>query len=305
MKKMYHLIPCLKFRFIIVFIWILLTTSVKAEDVHVTSPELQLANIYHADILLQDYWVSEKLDGVRAYWNGSQFVSKQGNIYQAPKWFIKGFPRFALDGELWLGRGQFDTLSGIVRKQAPIDDEWQRGSYQVFDLPESDDDFNIRIKKLTSFFASANIPSWLKRIPQYKVKNEQELMLKLKQLEDIKGEGLMLHKGASFYHGGRDDDILKLKTYQDAEARVLAHLPGKGKYEGALGALLVEAVNHSQKGKIFKIGTGFSDSERNNPPDIGSIITYKYFGLTSNSLPRFASFMRIREKLASTHRETL
>lgn len=302
---MYHLIPCFKSKFIIVFIWTLLTISVKAEEVHVTSPEFQLANIYHADILLQDYWVSEKLDGVRAYWNGSQFVSKQGNIYQAPKWFIKGFPGFALDGELWLGRGQFDSLSGIVRKQEPIDDEWQRVSYQVFDLPESDDDFNTRIKKLTSFFSHGNIPSWLKLIPQFKVKNEQELMLKLKQLEDIKGEGLMLHKGTSFYHGGRDDDILKLKTYQDAEARVLDQLPGKGKYTNALGALLVEAVNHSQKGKTFKIGTGFSDLERHNPPAIGSIITYKYFGLTSKGLPRFASFMRIREKLTRVHPETL
>lgn len=296
MKKMHHLSPCLKSNFIIVCIWLLLAASPRADEVGAKLPELQLANIYHSEIQLQDYWVSEKLDGVRAYWNGSQFISKQGNIYQAPEWFIQGFPSFALDGELWLGRGQFDSLSGIVRKQEPIDQEWQRVSYQVFDLPESDVDFNKRVSQLTTFFSNENISPWLKLIPQFKVKNEQELQAKLEQVEDHKGEGLMLHKGTSFYHVGRDDDILKLKTYRDAEARVLAHLPGKGKYTEALGAILVEAVNHVQKGKTFKIGTGFSDLERHNPPDIGSVITYKYFGLTSKGLPRFASFMRIREQ---------
>jgi DNA ligase-1 len=296
MKKMHNLIPCLKSKFIIVFIWILLTTWVEAEVVDAKSPELQLANIYHSDIQLQDYWVSEKLDGVRAYWSGHQFVSKQGNVYQAPEWFTQYFPAFALDGELWLGRAQFDSLSGIVRKQEPIDQEWQKVTYQVFDLPENSADFDERLAYLTNYFVRVNTPTWLKLIPQYKVKNEQELSLRLKEIEENKGEGLMLHKGTSFYHGGRDDDLLKLKTYQDAEARVMGHLPGKGKYEDALGALFVEAVNHVQKGKTFKIGTGFSDLERNNPPDVGSIITYKYFGLTSKGLPRFASFMRIREE---------
>tara|TARA_R110001592_G_scaffold178141_1_gene418795 strand:- start:7735 stop:8718 length:984 start_codon:yes stop_codon:yes gene_type:complete len=295
-EKMHYLSPCWKSKFIIVFIWILLTTSVKADEVDTKSPELQLANIYHSEIDLQDYWVSEKLDGVRAYWDGRRFVSKQGNAYHAPVWFTENFPAFALDGELWLGRAQFDRLSGIVRKQEALDQEWQKVSYQVFDLPESDDDFNARLSQLTSYFENGHFPPWLKLIPQYKVNNEQALLLKLKAIEAIKGEGLMLHKGRSFYHGGRDDDLLKLKTYQDAEARVVGHLPGKGKYENALGALLVEAVNHVQKGKSFKVGTGFSDFERHNPPDIGSIITYKYFGLTSNGLPRFASFMRIREE---------
>jgi DNA ligase-1 len=292
---MHNLYLYLKSKLIVLFICILLSTWVEADKVDALSPVLQLANIYHSEIKLQDYWVSEKLDGVRAYWDGRRFFSKQGNVYQAPLWFIANFPAFALDGELWLGRAQFDSLSGFVRKQEPIDQEWLKVSYHVFDLPENSANFDERLAYLTNYFARDNTPEWLKLIPQYKVKNEQELSIKLKEVEDIKGEGLMLHKGSSFYHGGRDDDLLKLKTYQDADARVMAHLSGKGKYTQALGALLVEAVNHVQKGKTFKIGTGFSDLERNNPPDVGSIITYKYFGLTSKGLPRFASFIRIRE----------
>jgi DNA ligase-1 len=86
---------------------------------------------------------------------------------------------------------------------------------------------------------------------------------------------------------------LKLKTYEDAEAVVIAHLPGKGKYQGMMGALLVEMPDQRR----FKIGTGFSDAQRADPPPIGSTITYKYFGKTSTQLPRFASFLRVRNEL--------
>jgi len=278
-----------------IIIWILASTSAIAFEANIHAPPLQLANTYHSEIQVQDYWVSEKLDGVRAYWNGHQFISKQGNIYQAPEWFTKDFPPFALDGELWLDRGKFDALSGIVRKELPLDKEWQRITYQVFDLPEHQANFDERLAYLKNYFLKEQAPVWLKLIPQYKVQNEQELLLKLKGIEALRGEGLMLHKGSSFYHDGRDDDLLKLKTYQDAEAQVIGHLPGKGKYSEALGALLVTALNHEAKGKTFKIGTGFSDLERQNPPQIGATITYKYYGLTSKGLPRFASFMRIRE----------
>ena len=259
------------------------------------APALQLANTYKAEVQLKDYWVSEKLDGVRAYWNGEAFISKQGQTYHAPSWFTHDFPRFALDGELWLTRAKFDELSGIVRKQNPVDEEWQKVSYHVFDLPGSDKNFDERLEYLRRFFAITTVPSWLHLIPQYKVENSAILQDKLKQIETLNGEGLMLHKGSSYYHAGRDDDLLKLKTYQDAEAQVIGYLPGKGKYVGALGALLVIALNHEAKGETFKIGTGFSDHERLNPPELGAIITYKYYGLTSKGLPRFASFMRIRE----------
>lgn len=258
-------------------------------------PELQLANLYSPGIDLHNYWVSEKLDGVRAYWNGRQLLSKQGHVYQAPAWFLKDLPDFALDGELWLDRGQFDRLSGIVRKLNPIDEEWAQVSYQVFDLPEHPGNFNQRLQVLQTYFLQHTTPPWLYLVPQFKVTKATELNQLLTQVVADKGEGLMLHKGSSHYHAGRDDDLLKLKTYEDAEAIVLEHLPGKGKHQGRLGALLVKAVNHRQQDKIFRIGTGFSDQQRENPPPIGGLITYKYFGLSSKGVPRFASFMRVRK----------
>jgi DNA ligase-1 len=101
----------------------------------------------------------------------------------------------------------------------------------------------------------------------------------------------MLHRGSSLYVGKRNGDLLKLKPYEDAEAVVIKHLPGKGKFTNMMGAIIVEIP----EGKQFKIGTGFTHKERYNPPEIGSTITYQYRGKSKNGIPRFASFLRIRE----------
>jgi DNA ligase-1 len=276
------------------FVFLVSALCVSAGD-KTLAPALQLANNFHPHIQLDNYWVSEKLDGVRAYWNGQQLLSKQGYVYQAPGWFLEDFPEFALDGELWLDRGKFDRLSGIVRKQQAIDEEWALVSYQVFDLPEHPGNFDERLKILQDYFQHTPTPAWLYLIPQFKVSSQRALEKLLNTVVADQGEGLMLHKGTSYYHAGRDDDLLKLKTYDDAEAIVLDYLPGKGKHEGRMGALLVKAVNHQQRDKVFRIGTGFSDAQRENPPPIGGLITYKYFGLSSNGVPRFASYMRVRE----------
>jgi len=257
-------------------------------------PELQLANRYHPDITIQHYWVSEKLDGVRAYWDGSKLVSKQGNIYRAPAWFTAGFPDFPLDGELWLARNSFEKLSGIVRKKQAISDEWRTVTYQIFDLPKSPKTFDERLTFLRMFFKNNPLPDWLRLIKQYKVENHDDLMRQFDTVIDQGAEGLMLHLGTSYYHNRRDDELLKLKRHSDAEAKVISHFSGKGKYQGMLGSMLVEAVNKTQKMTRFKLGTGFSDEQRRQPPPVGSLISYKYFGLTSKGVPRFASFMRVR-----------
>lgn len=101
----------------------------------------------------------------------------------------------------------------------------------------------------------------------------------------------MLHKGSAFYLPGRSQNLLKVKRYQDAEARVIGYLPGKGKYRGMLGALLVESKDNIR----FRLGTGFTDQQRQVPPALGAWVTYKFYGLTARGIPRFASFVRVRE----------
>ena len=252
-------------------------------------PDLLLANIYTPNIPLKNYWISEKLDGVRAFWNGANFVSRQGNIFHAPEWFTRVLPKTELDGELWLGRGKFDQLSGLVRRASPDDIDWQNIKFMIFELPNHTGTFDERLKRQKQIVAEINAPH-IQLVEQFKISSHEALNKKLDEIVEQGAEGLMLHLGSSLYKSGRSDDLLKLKKYQDAEAVVIAHVTGKGKYTGMLGSLLVETPDKRR----FKIGTGFSDAERKNPPAIGATITYKYFGLTGRGIPRFASFMRVR-----------
>ncbi len=251
------------------------------------APPLTLAKTYQGEVDLEQYWVSEKLDGVRAYWNGQQLISRQGNIYPAPAWFTKGFPSQALDGELWLGRQQFQTLLSIVRKKQAIDSEWKKVKYFVFDQPELDLPFSLRLKNLQQLVSASNNP-YLHSVKQFRINNPEQLQQQLDRVVTLGGEGLMLHHADAYYHAGRNNNLLKVKPYYDAEAEVIVHIPGKGKYQGMMGSLLVRTA----AGIEFKIGSGFSDLERNNPPEIGSMITYKFYGKTDKGIPKFASFLR-------------
>ena len=276
-----------RYLFLIVLACAPFTTLLAKQNV----PNVLLAQEYKAGIDVQQYLVSEKFDGMRAIWDGKTFYTRRGNEIHAPAWFTKGLPKTPLDGELWLSRGQFDALSGAVRKDVPIDAEWQHITYNVFELPDAPGTFEARAKHIVETVKQANIP-YLKVVEQFRVKNEAALNLRLKQVVAKGGEGLMLHRADAQYETGRSAALLKLKLLYDAEASVVAHTAGRGKYKGKLGALVVE----TPEGIRFKLGTGFSDTQRENPPKIGSLVTYTYKDKTKNGKPKFASFLRVRNE---------
>lgn len=255
------------------------------------APALLLAETYQPSIKLSDYWVSEKYDGYRAYWNGTHLLSRQGNIFHAPAWFTQKFPAQRLDGELWLGRQRFESLASIVTQTTPHKD-WSKVRFMVFDLPDSDEVFDQRLETLAKIIKTDTSP-YLSLVAQTKYSSHQQLFQQLDKLVAQGGEGLMLHHGQSKYRAGRSTDLLKLKPLEDAEATVLKHQLGKGKYKGMMGALLVELPN----GLRFRIGTGFSDQQRQSPPSIGAVITFQYSGLTKRGIPRFARFKRVRNDI--------
>lgn len=253
-------------------------------------PALLLANVLQSQTDVAQYWVSEKLDGVRAIWNGRELRFRSGRRVNAPAWFTEHFPPQPLDGELWLGRGEFDRLSGIVRKEQPDDAEWRQVRYMLFELPDAPGTFSERIARMQEMVEAARIP-WLQAVEQFRVRDRAELQQRLSKVLKQRGEGLMLHLADAPYATGRSDVLLKLKPWLDAEATVIEHLPGKGKYRGMLGALRLEMPD----GKRFNLGTGFSDAVRRNPPPVGALVTYRYRELNQNGLPRFASYLRVRE----------
>jgi len=254
-------------------------------------PVILLAEIYRGQVDVSRYLVSEKLDGVRAIWDGEVLRFRSGNVVPAPAWFLAGLPKTPLDGELWLGRGQFDRLSGIVRREQPDDAEWRAVRYMIFELPGAPGSFSERAVAIRQLVAQADVP-WLAEIGQFPVVDRSELEKRFKTVVAAGGEGLMLHLADAPYVGGRSDVLLKMKPWADAEAVVIAHLPGKGKYLGQLGALRVRTPD----GREFALGSGLSDAQRRNPPPLGATVTYRYRDLTARGLPRFASFLRIRQE---------
>ena len=234
------------------------------------------------------YRVSEKLDGVRALWDGSSLRFRSGRTIAAPTWFLAKLPKTPLDGELWLGRGKFDALSGRVRKAQPVDAEWEQVRYMVFELPQGAGSFAERAALLKLVVRSA---AWsqLQGVEQFRLPSLAVLRDRLKAVNAEGGEGLMLHLASAPYTTGRSDVLLKFKSLADAEAEVIGYVPGKGKYTGMTGALEVRAAD----GQRFRLGTGLSDTERKNPPAVGTIVTYTFRDVTPSGKPRFASYLRI------------
>ncbi|MCM2296859.1 DNA ligase [Rhodoferax sp.] len=252
-------------------------------------PALMHAKHWASGLDPNPYLVSEKLDGVRAFWDGQSLRFRSGLPIAAPDWFIAGLPKTPLDGELWLGRGRFDELSGTVRKKLPLEAEWRQLRYMIFDLPGATGSFAERTQRINALLAEVRQP-WLQAVAQSQIPNAISLQALLKQTVKAGGEGLVLHRANALWSPGRSDALFKLKPMPDDEARVLAHLPGKGRHAGRMGALLLALPD----GQQFALGTGFSDAQRADPPPVGAIVTYRYRDRTPRGLPRFASFVRVQ-----------
>tara|TARA_R110001632_G_scaffold82802_2_gene183610 strand:+ start:24185 stop:25024 length:840 start_codon:yes stop_codon:yes gene_type:complete len=255
-------------------------------------PQVQLATRFSESTRAEDYLVSEKYDGIRAIWTGEVLMTRQGNPIHAPEWFTDKLPTVWLDGELWSKRNDFEFVMSTVRKNIPVDSEWRNIHYMIFDAPDAEKTmtFAERSQRYTQLILDLNLPHVIP-IKQFTVSSNQELHRVLDDYVKKGAEGLILHRKLARFESGRTDNLLKLKPHMDAEAKVIKILNGSGKYDGMMGSILVEMPS----GIRFKIGSGFSDEERRTPPKLGEYVTYKYHGFTERGIPRFASFLRIRD----------
>jgi len=233
--------------------------------------------------------VSEKFDGVRALWDGTRLRFRSGREVAAPRSFLARLPREPLDGELWLGRGRFEALAGLVRRNEPDEAAWRELRYLVFELPGASGDFATRAARCATLVAQVGWAQ-LAAVEHERLADRASLRRRLASVVAAGGEGLMLHRADAPVLSGRSDALLKLKPLQDADAVVVDHVPGRGRHAGRLGALRVRRDD----GLVFDLGTGFSDAERIAPPPTGSTVTYTYRGQTAAGVPRFASFLRVR-----------
>lgn len=261
--------------------------------------DLLLAKPFDPDKHDCSNWIaSEKLDGVRAYWDGVRNLwSRQKKIINAPTWFTGALPSdIPLDGELFAGRGNFQFLVGAVRKNIEniVDDEWRQVHYDVFDIPLSKKPYIERIQQLRELENDI-----LKPCKTWVINSNEELLKQLDEISKEGAEGIMVREPFSKYEWKRSSTLLKLKVRYDSEGIVIGHQEGTGKYTGMLGALIVETVGDDNlgipKGKKFKIGTGFTDVQRNQELyPLGTVVTFLFTELTKSKIPRFPVFDRIR-----------
>jgi DNA ligase-1 len=252
-------------------------------------PAMWLANLYQGNEKLTDYWVSEKYDGIRGYWDGRQLLSRSGKALNPPNWFVQTWPTQPFEGELWAGLGQFEQAASVIQQKQASDSAWRAMRFMIFDAHTPTQAFAERIVRYQNIVKQIGKP-WVQAVTQSQVPSHAALKAMLNKTVQAGGEGLVLHLGSSLYQSGRNSDVLKVKLHADAEAKVVSHEAGQGKHAQRLGALWVE----TPQGLRFKLGTGYTDAQRENPPDVGQWVTYRYRGLTDQGVPRFASFVRIR-----------
>ncbi len=256
-------------------------------------PDLFLLKTYDGSQDVVGWVMSEKLDGVRGLWDGKQLLSRGGKVLHAPHWFVRDFPPFALDGELWTKRADFENISSIVRRKKP-DNRWMQVSYNIFEVPDQAGGLLQRLAVLGDYLQH-HPSNHLKIIPQTRVRSKSKLQQFLAQISAGGGEGAVLRNPLTPYQTGRLSSALKVKKYLDSECVVRAILPGKGKYTGKMGSISCAMTEPIAGERLLKIGSGFSDAMRIQPPPVGSTITFKYYGLTKKGKPRFPVFMRVRK----------
>ena len=250
---------------------------------------VQLASDWSPGRSPQGFLISEKFDGVRAVWDGRQLRFRSGRVIVAPDWFVRALPDHPLDGELWLGRGQFDRLSGVVRQRSPQDNAWRAVHYLVFDAPGLAGPFEARSQAVRGAIEAARLP-WLTSVEQFRLEAASALQARLEAVVRSGGEGLVLHRADALWRAGRSEAVFKLKPELDDDAQVTGYQAGKGRHTGLTGALRVRTPD----GVRFALGAGLSDAHRRQPPPLGSWVTYRYRDRTPSGVPRFATFVRVR-----------
>ncbi|MDO8454323.1 MAG: DNA ligase [Sulfurimonas sp.] len=245
---------------------------------------LQKAEIY-SDQNISGWMMSEKLDGVRAYWDGKKLLSRQGQAINAPDWFTQKLPPFELDGELWTKRGDFENIQSIVMDKTPKP-EWSKIKYMIFEAPHAEGNFSKRLEQVQKYIQEQKLIH-VAIIEQKICKDKKELDNYFQSVITHGGEGVVIKDGSKAYFEGRSDSVLKVKLAEDMEAKVIGYKNGSGKFTGMMGSLQVELEDGTQ----FFIGSGLSNAIRANPPKIGEMVSFKYFGFTKNGKPKFASYM--------------
>lgn len=228
---------------------------------------------------VKGWLMSEKCDGVRALWDGFQFISREGNVLGVPAQFIAAMPAgLILEGELWAGRGNFQKMVSLLRSQKKPLAGWAGVTFMVFDAPDARGSFEQRIQIAR---LRAGDCAFIRVLDQTPIRDHRHMRVMLKEVIKAGGEGLVLRAAGSAYISGRSKSMLKLKPIYTAEAVVTSH-------EAGVMVLRWGAT-------IFRLCAGLSAAQVSCLPAIGTTITFSHLGLTDAGVPRSAAFLEVRD----------
>eukprot|EP01060_Flectonema_neradi_P041694 TRINITY_DN997_c0_g1_i1.p1 TRINITY_DN997_c0_g1~~TRINITY_DN997_c0_g1_i1.p1 ORF type:complete len:330 (+),score=64.61 TRINITY_DN997_c0_g1_i1:40-1029(+) len=280
-------------------------------------PPVMLAHPLKENSSIAGWFVSEKLDGVRAFWWKNKLWTRNGAVLTVPKGFRSEmdafFPGGKADGELFIKRDRFQQTISAVTKECKDGGEinWSTKDgdvkFYVFDIPPPTrggkmvkipaSDRMQTLNQLLVNTISKRKPRYIEIVPTIRLPPDEErarsaLSDLLKQTVSGRGEGLMVRHPDSVYVDGRSRDLLKVKETEDEEALVFDIALGIGKYDGLIGALRCMLMN----GVTFECGVGLNDEQRAADPSefVGKVITVKHQGITDKGVPRFPHFKGMR-----------
>jgi DNA ligase-1 len=218
----------------------------------------------------EGWFMSEKLDGMRAYWDGERFWSKNMSIIDVPESFTAGFPTFPVDGELWGGYEKIDSTvyalkQACRKKKRNID--WSNIKFCAFDAPQEEGSYDKR-----HLFLQNNLSQCcnISLIPMQKCGGHDHLHQHLAEILDKGGEGIILYHPATPYQPGRTRNVLKFKKYFEASV-TFSHVK-RDSYN---------LVCKQENGKLIylKCTRGFCLS----PPEVGEKILVRHQGIFARS----------------------
>lgn len=246
---------------------------------------------------IDSFMVSEKFDGIRGIWDGENMFSKRGNILPIPHCFSQNLVHLGLkngefvEGELWIDYGAFEAISGLLNRKNIACEDFRSVKFLIFNAQlgnKSDFSQNLAEIKLRLDSAKGKDLAQIQVIPQHKFRKIADLKDFFNAVVAKGGEGVIVRDSTTAY---------KLKAQNDAECKIIDFSRGKGRLSGKVGAIICESLEDKNSGikggKIFRIGSGLSDEMRTNPPKIGTIITYKFSGISKNGIPKHTRFLCI------------
>ena len=269
-----------------------------------------LAHVYKDDSQIdwaEPVWIQPKLDGVRCLFTkdgafsrtGKQFMNVK-HIEEDLKELFDSCPWMVLDGELYNHnlKDDFEKIISLVRKQKPTDEDRSEArtkiQYHVYDYIVGNTKY-LKYKKRMDALVCSNIytPS-VCYVESKRVATPAILKIAHQANLDRGYEGSIIRLNGIYEHK-RSKNLLKVKDFNDSEAKIIDFVEGKGKRIGTIGKFIAIDSNGMEFGMPVMDNFKFLQKNFNFMKKwVGKTATFTYFEKTKRGSYRHPLFKCLR-----------